>query len=623
MSGTLTAKPVGAQSYFYGRITRDESEKILRERGCQDGLFLLRESTKRMGDYVLSLCAHNNIHHYSMEMQVDGKVMIENGKRFPGPVELLEYHRTHRDGLLTYPTNPCSRSPNESYVVFRGVSSAELDAILLDKARELGIKGNRNELLTDDMRQRLINEVKGTLHTSQPWFHGNITREDAERAFAKCGHEDGKYLLRYQKDKGEYRLTLSFEAEAKHYIVSFKNRMYHIEQGPNFESLIEMVDHYHNKADGLLCPLKLPCIRPGYQPPFRQLQGQQYNSSNRGASATVSTTRSNEPRGSKGNIQPHKFNKVKEQHNGFLPATPPRPAKSFASGQPSVPLEINDETQKIYDSVPTTEASFNLSLKDLELKDKLGAGCFGSVLKGVYKRGGQNIPVAVKTLKLDDAAGKEEIMKEARIMAALKNRNVVRLIGVCHADTIMLVLELAPLGPLNKFLKEDPNLPMIKITNLMHQVAVGMRYLESQKFVHRDLAARNVLLVNNSFAKISDFGMSKALGMDGEYYKASAAGKWPLKWYAPECIYYFKFDSKSDVWSYGVTLWEATSRGGKPYQKLKGAEIIRMIDEGKRLDKPQECPADVYKVMLDCWQYEKDDRPSFAQLVETMKKFRS
>ncbi|KAF6025752.1 SYK [Bugula neritina] len=612
---------IGQHPYFYGRITRDESEKILRDRGCQDGMFLLRESTKKMGDYVLSLCAHNNIHHYSLETQYDGKVMIENGKKFISPVELIEYHRTHRDGLLTYPTIPCNRGPTQSYVVFRGISSIDLEQKLIEKARELGIRGTKDELLQGDTRKRLINEVKTTLHKTQPWFHGNIGREDAERAFFRSGHEDGKYLLRFQKDKGEFRLTLSYRGEPKHYIVSSRNRMYFIENGPNFESLIEMVDHYHNKADGLLCPLKVPCIAPGYQPPVR-----------RSSTHLDSPSSHMQPRGSR--------NQLKES-NGHLPMIPKRPFKTLhgpLSGQiveavwdePDLPrtpkrglpqqMDVDDETQKIYDSVPTTEASFNLQLRDLELKDKLGAGCFGSVLKGFYKRDGMNIPVAVKTLKLDDEAGKEEILKEARIMAALKHRHVVRLIGVCHADTIMLVLELAPLGPLNKFLKEEPTISMSKIVVIMHQVALGMKYLESEKFVHRDLAARNVLLVHDQFAKISDFGMSKALGIDGDYYKASAAGKWPLKWYAPECIYYFKFDSKSDVWSYGVTLWEATSRGGRPYQKLKGAEIIRMIDEDKRLERPPECPMDVYKVMLECWQYDKDQRPSFSQLADMMRK---
>uniref|UniRef100_A0A0X3PTF0 Tyrosine-protein kinase SYK n=1 Tax=Schistocephalus solidus TaxID=70667 RepID=A0A0X3PTF0_SCHSO len=156
------------------------------------------------------------------------------------------------------------------------------------------------------------------------------------------------------------------------------------------------------------------------------------------------------------------------------------------------------------------------------------------------------------------------------------------------------------------------------ITDLMYQVAQGMAYLESCKFVHRDLAARNVLLVTQRFAKISDFGMSKALNFGNDYYRAASAGKWPLKWYAPECIYYFRFDSKSDVWSYGITLWEVFSFGERPYKDMKGAQILSMLDQGLRLSRPARCPEAVYAVMRECWNFEGVRRPTFAELVLTM-----
>lgn len=279
------------------------------------------------------------------------------------------------------------------------------------------------------------------------------------------------------------------------------------------------------------------------------------------------------------------------------------------------------EMEKIYDSVPRTEDVFNLNRQDLELVDELGAGNFGSVMRGVYKHKGMPIPVAVKTLKKDDMPTAEsELLKEARVMAALDHGHIVRMIGVCRSDSIMLVLELAPLGPLNKYLKKNP-LSMPNIIELLYQVAVGMAYLESKNFVHRDLAARNVLLVDEHYAKISDFGMSKALGIGNEYYKAETAGKWPLKWYAPECIYYFKFDSKSDIWSYGVTLWEATSYGAKPYRGMRGCQIIELIDHGDRLEKPPKCPPGVYEIMRSCWARDSEDRPTFQEIVDRLKFF--
>jgi serine/threonine protein kinase len=141
-----------------------------------------------------------------------------------------------------------------------------------------------------------------------------------------------------------------------------------------------------------------------------------------------------------------------------------------------------------------------------------------------------------------------------------------------------------------------------------------MQYLESRQFIHRDLAARNILLVNERFAKVSDFGMSRALGIGKEYYKARTASKWPLKWYAPECIYYFKFSTKSDVWSFGVTLWEAVSYGCRPYEGMDGQDILRLFRENRRLPKPDNCPDEIYELMWGCWQFRPEDRPNFTDI---------
>ncbi|CAH8609097.1 unnamed protein product [Schistosoma bovis] len=278
-----------------------------------------------------------------------------------------------------------------------------------------------------------------------------------------------------------------------------------------------------------------------------------------------------------------------------------------------------ENAQQIYDELPPS--NFLLNSQTVTLKERLGGGNFGHVVKGLYRTpSGQEVPVAVKTLKPNQIvnSGEREILAEARTMAQLKHRHIVRLIGVCKEEQFMLVLELAPLGPINKYLKKRPDVSVHTLTELMHQVALGMAYLESCKFVHRDLAARNVLLVTRHFAKISDFGMSKALNFGSDYYRAATAGKWPLKWYAPECIYYFRFDSKSDVWSYGITLWEVYSYGERPYRDMKGAQILAMLDQGLRLSRPSRCPESIYSVMQQCWNFEGVHRPTFAELVLTI-----
>ncbi|XP_076079761.1 tyrosine-protein kinase SYK-like [Mytilus galloprovincialis] len=272
-------------------------------------------------------------------------------------------------------------------------------------------------------------------------------------------------------------------------------------------------------------------------------------------------------------------------------------------------IEIDMESsqlENIYDNLPRTAKTFSIRQSQLELDEELGSGQFGSVQKGSCTlKGKGRIPVAVKKLKRDDKSAEEEMLKEADVMKNLSHQRIVRMIGLCRADCIMLVLELCPCGPLNSFLAKNKEMKQSAVVHLMWQVAQGMAYLHSKNYVHRDLAARNVLLVSKSSAKISDFGMSKAFNIGNDYYKAREAGKWPLKWYAPECVYFWKFDAKSDVWSYGVTLWEATSYGDKPYKTLKGNEIMKFLVEDKmRLKKPEFCDEQVYEIMLECWQYE-------------------
>lgn len=143
-----------------------------------------------------------------------------------------------------------------------------------------------------------------------------------------------------------------------------------------------------------------------------------------------------------------------------------------------------------------------------------------------------------------------------------------------------------------------------------------MQYLQSQKFVHRDLAARNILLSSKHQAKISDFGLSRALSAGNNYYQTNRGGKWPIKWYAPESCNYGTFSHASDVWSFGVTLWEMYSFGMPPYGDMNSTEVINMIECGKRLPKPLDCPENVYEIMSSCWNYDPKNRPTFRYLTE-------
>lgn len=143
----------------------------------------------------------------------------------------------------------------------------------------------------------------------------------------------------------------------------------------------------------------------------------------------------------------------------------------------------------------------------------------------------------------------------------------------------------------------------------------GMQYLVTQHFVHRDLAARNILLSSLHQAKISDFGFSRALSA-GENYYSTGGGKWPIKWYAPESFNYGTFSHASDVWSFGVTLWEMYSFGMPPYGDMNSMEVTAMIGRGERLPQPFGCPNNVFEIMSSCWNFHPRDRPTFRYLTE-------
>ncbi|KER21103.1 hypothetical protein T265_10496 [Opisthorchis viverrini] len=988
------AVPPESTSYFHGKITREQAEEQLVAHGAAEGLFLLRESVNR--NYVISICHLNRVHHYNVERQQDASYRIQTGHRFLGPVELVQHHSMHLDGFLTLARLPLNRPEGMSPLLLQGLHLDEFEQKLRLKAIEMGLKGRSvDEALGGPMRDHIRYLVLKELHVCQPWYHHCIGRREAERRLVEVGSLEGSFLVRFRKEDGSFVLSLCNQGEPKHYKIEEHLDRWSIEGGQYFETLMEMIDHYHHRQDGLLCKLRQPVVAPSFtrsrsgssaaskaneqnttipkedcavqtnmssavsswngsqslpslssaplvaasngageaslvdssklkqdlisfadwpnvtrllasnqdtasspvpfcpltdllktksngyggpgamedrpnciasasalfdtspfppspftpttpvadpladvtpvpnctstnplsvlslskvtksdtstvasfgtanglsnifnspllfchnQRPEQQAKITHYQEQKRRASSgadpkclepvrlgdppvgratadvnkaianivsgafappTRETTRlsilqpetsppsccplSNTPQsttqisdsltklanfGSDRSlndtcITTTSSNEAPPQSLHFPPildspweepdcnedsiptnsggsscsgcsvllAAPPLPLPPTCCTNPFLPQfapqftpspgvaspvisqsqstvlgphspdvstffsaaccapnshqqrrrassfsrspwsqdMCQENTQMIYDELPPS--TFLLSSHSVILKERLGGGNFGHVVKGVYRTPtGQDIPVAVKTLKPDQLAntGEREILSEARTMAQLKHRHIVRLIGVCKDEQLMLVLELAPLGPINKYLKKRPDVPIHTLTELMYQVALGMAYLESCKFVHRDLAARNVLLVTRHFAKISDFGMSKALNFGSDYYRAATAGKWPLKWYAPECIYYFRFDSKSDVWSYGITLWEVYSYGERPYRDMKGAQILAMLDQGLRLSKPSRCPESIYGIMQQCWHFEGVRRPTFAELVLTL-----
>ncbi|KAM4731344.1 receptor tyrosine-protein kinase erbB-4 [Anableps anableps] len=259
-------------------------------------------------------------------------------------------------------------------------------------------------------------------------------------------------------------------------------------------------------------------------------------------------------------------------------------------------------------------------LKETELKRVkiLGSGAFGTVYKGIWVPEGETVKIPVAIKILNEATGPKanvEFMDEALIMASMEHPHLVRLLGVCLSPTIQLVTQLMPHGCLLDYVNEHKdNIGSQLLLNWSVQIAKGMMYLEERRLVHRDLAARNVLVKSPNHIKITDFGLARLLDVNEKEYNADG-GKMPIKWMALECIHYRKFTHQSDVWSYGVTIWELMTFGGKPYDGIPTRDIPDLLEKGERLPQPPICTIDVYMVMVKCWMIDADSRPKFKELA--------
>ncbi|XP_072428421.1 tyrosine kinase, non-receptor, 2b isoform X6 [Chiloscyllium punctatum] len=258
--------------------------------------------------------------------------------------------------------------------------------------------------------------------------------------------------------------------------------------------------------------------------------------------------------------------------------------------------------------------------KDLTLHEKLGDGSFGVVRRGEWQSpSGKIINVAVKCLKTDvlnQPEALDDFIREVNAMHSLDHLNLIRLYGVVLTHPMKMVTELAPLGSLLDRLRKNQGYFLIStLCQYAIQIANGMAYLESKRFIHRDLAARNILLASNELVKIGDFGLMRALPQNDDHYVMQEHRKVPFAWCAPESLKTRTFSHASDTWMFGVTLWEMYTYGQEPWIGLNGSQILHKIDkEGERLQRPEDCPQDIYNVLLQCWAHKPEDRPTFMAL---------
>ncbi|KAK5869660.1 hypothetical protein PBY51_024362 [Eleginops maclovinus] len=573
--------------FYYGSISRSDAEQHLKLAGMVDGMFLLRQCLRSLGGYVLSVVFNLEFNHYSIDKQLNGTYCITGGKPHCGPAELCEFYSKDPEGLVCILRKPCLRSPDTP--IRPGVFDTMRENMMREYVKQTwNLEGEAMEQAIISQAPQLEKLIATTAHEKMPWYHGKINRQEGERRLYSGGQPDGKFLVREKEQPSTFALSMVYGKTVYHYqILQDKSGKYSMPEGTKFDTIWQLVEYQKMKADGLMTILREACLN------------------GKTAEKTPSIPRIR-----------------RAPANGY---TPPPNAPDLATTVPVdrevLPMDCGGFNP--YHN-PNEVKRFNIQRNQLLIDEvELGSGNFGCVKKGVLKTDSGQLDVAIKVLKSDnEKLVREEMMREAEIMHQLNNPFIVRMLGLCNAENLMLVMEMASAGPLNKFLSSNKDTVTVEnIVNLMHQVSMGMKYLEEKNFVHRDLAARNVLLVNKKFAKISDFGLSKAIGADENYYRARTAGKWPLKWYAPECISFRKFSSKSDVWSFGVTMWEAFSFGGKPYKKMKGPEVMRFIESEGRMECPAVCPERMYTVMKECWTYKHEDRPDFKKVEESMRSY--
>ncbi|XP_019305973.1 fibroblast growth factor receptor 4 isoform X4 [Panthera pardus] len=283
------------------------------------------------------------------------------------------------------------------------------------------------------------------------------------------------------------------------------------------------------------------------------------------------------------------------------------------------------------------------SLALLVLGKPLGEGCFGQVVRAEAfgmdpARPDQASTVAVKMLK-DNASDKDlaDLVSEMEVMKLIgRHKNIINLLGVCTQEgPLYVIVECAAKGNLREFLRarrppgpdlspdgprssEGP-LSFPALVSCAYQVARGMQYLESRKCIHRDLAARNVLVTEDNVMKIADFGLARGVHHI-DYYKKTSNGRLPVKWMAPEALFDRVYTHQSDVWSFGILLWEIFTLGGSPYPGIPVEELFSLLREGHRMDRPPNCPPELYGLMRECWHAAPSQRPTFKQLVEALDK---
>ncbi|XP_045599306.2 tyrosine-protein kinase Src42A isoform X1 [Procambarus clarkii] len=421
--------------------------------------------------------------------------------------------------------------------------------------------------------------VKVEDYSDQPWYFGKLSREETQALLLKPLNASGAFLIRNSESDVGFSLSVLFSGLVKHYRVreeaSMGKRIYFISTDKSFGSLKELVEYYQENT-GLCLRLTHPCKRGGPEGPVTP------------GNITLQT----------------------------------KPTVTVTEGTKTKGTSLPDSTTKdVAEEGKSVQNEWEIDRTTIQMHKKLGSGQFGDVFLG---RWNNETDVAVKTMK-SDCMELEEFVREAEVMQKLRHPKLVKLYGLCTTprdQPLLIVAELVKNGALLQHLRnrkqERRPHPSRELIMMGVQVASGMAYLEAEKFIHRDLAARNVLVGDGINVKIADFGLARVIKDD--IYQHNSQRKIPYKWTAPEAISHGHFTSKSDVWSYGILLFEIVTHGQMPYEEMDNKTTVTMINKGYRLPKPPSCPQALYEIMFKCWLDKPELRLNFAELKKEMEK---
>ena len=286
-----------------------------------------------------------------------------------------------------------------------------------------------------------------------------------------------------------------------------------------------------------------------------------------------------------------------------------------------------DQAMLNFDTLP------NFPRENIKYIGDLGQGNFGMVIKGEAMGINPHEPstlVAIKMLKEKSGKNaKDDFKKEALLMSQFNHPNILKLLGVCFdQEPLYLIFEYMDLGDLNHYLRKtaisstrsSSTLTSQQLVDMAINIAAGLEYLAVRHYVHRDLATRNCLIDVKLFVKIADFGLSKDV-YTKDYYRLGEKSILPIRWMPPEAVLYCKFSIQSDIWSFGIVLWEIFSSGIQPYCALSNEEVVEHVTKGKLLQCPSGCPKDLYHLMVRCWESEPNERPTASEVYTYLLKW--